>query len=254
MARWGVPPHLAVPFGNWGICVLRQWFVAALTVSAMSLPGRAACVDPSTLVRSTVEHHEVLRRRRAETRRARHTWYRLVPFTNFDGHRGACRYGHGAFQTQDWKQVEVLEGENKQSIDVRIQRLAGSHAEKIAVLELRAAYSGAQSLQIRMEPLAPEEQVVSLAYPGNRLRFAAGRFVQYGDSDRSQARRCSRCTTETTGLCSITVPQAHRSGLRGPCGRGRQQHLHANVQFPSRAIRISTAWGSPTSFPCRFRC
>ena len=66
---------------------------------------------------------------------------------------------------RNWKQVEVLEGENKQSIDVRILRLAGSHSEKIAVLELRTAFSGAQGLQIRMEPLAPEERVVSLAYP-----------------------------------------------------------------------------------------
>ena len=77
-----------------------------------------------------------------------------------------------------------MEGENKQSIAVRILRHAGSGAEKISVLELRAAYAGAQALQIRMEPLAAEERVVSLAYPGNRLRFAAGRFVRYGDSDR----------------------------------------------------------------------
>jgi hypothetical protein len=32
-----------------------------------------------------------------------------------------------------------------------------------------------------MDPLVPEERVVSLAYPGGRLRFAGGRFVRYAD-------------------------------------------------------------------------
>ena len=57
-------------------------------------------------------------------------------------------------------------------------RVVGAHAEKIAMLELQTPFPGAQSLQIRIEPLAPEERVISLAYPGNRLRFAGGRFVR----------------------------------------------------------------------------
>ena len=85
---------------------------------------------------------------------------------------------------RDWKQVEILEGDNKQTIGIRILRLAGPHSEKIAVLELRTAFSGARGLRIRMEPLRPEEQVVSLAYPSSRLRFVGGRFVKYGDGDK----------------------------------------------------------------------
>jgi S1-C subfamily serine protease len=82
---------------------------------------------------------------------------------------------------QDWKQIEIREGENGKPVSVRILRLAGSHAEKIAVLELKTAFPGVVALQNRMDPLVPEERVVSLGYPGGQLRFAGGRFVQYGD-------------------------------------------------------------------------
>src|SRR5262249_60064676 len=89
-----------------------------------------------------------------------------------------------AISDQDWKQVEILDGEDRQTIAVRRLGRAGSHAEKIAVLQLQTPFSAARGLVLRMQPLAPEERVVSLAYPANRLRFASGRFVQYGDSDR----------------------------------------------------------------------
>lgn len=46
---------------------------------------------------------------------------------------------------------------------VRIQRLVGSPSETIAVLELRFLFSGAAALQLRTEPLVPDERIVSLA-------------------------------------------------------------------------------------------
>src|SRR5436189_248642 len=55
-----------------------------------------------------------------------------------------------------------------------------SEEEKKAVLELRSAFPNAAALPIRTEPLVPEERVVSLAYPHNHLRFAQGRFVEFG--------------------------------------------------------------------------
>jgi hypothetical protein len=45
---------------------------------------------------------------------------------------------------QNWKQVEIQNGLNKQSIAARIQHFAGTRAEKIAVLELQIAFSSAQ--------------------------------------------------------------------------------------------------------------
>ena len=156
---------------------------------------------------------------------------------------------------QDWKQVEILEGENKRSIAVRILRLAGSHAEKIAVLELRAAYPGAQSLQVRMEPLVAEERVVSLAYPGSRLRFAAGRFVKYGDSDRV----AGAALLEMYDGDDRLVLDHGASGAPVLDCEGRVVAVVSNLftqtmQFPSRAIRISTAWGNPNVVSVPFRC
>src|SRR5262249_51732372 len=85
---------------------------------------------------------------------------------------------------QNWKQGKIRNGERRQSVAARIQRFAGSHAEKIAVLELQPPHSGARGFPLRMEPLVAEEPVVSLAYPDDRLRVAGGRFVQYGEGGR----------------------------------------------------------------------
>jgi hypothetical protein len=41
---------------------------------------------------------------------------------------------------QNWKQIEIRKREDKQSIPTRISHLAGSYAEKIAVLELQTAF------------------------------------------------------------------------------------------------------------------
>jgi hypothetical protein len=60
----------------------------------------------------------------------------------------------------------------------------GGHSEKIAVLELSTPFPGAQFLRIRTEPLVTNERVMSVAYPGDRLRVADGRFVEYGVDDR----------------------------------------------------------------------
>jgi S1-C subfamily serine protease len=155
---------------------------------------------------------------------------------------------------QNWRQLEILEGEKKQTVDVRIMRLAGSHSEKIAVLELRTAFSDARALQIRVEPLDPGEPVSSLAYPDSHLRFAGGRFIKYGDSDRLAG----------TALLEIFDGDDRLVLDHGASGApvldcdGRVVAVVSNIftqtlQFPSRAIRISTAWGSPNvvSVPSR---
>ena len=126
-------------FGNWGTCVLRQWFVAALVMGATSSCVEAACVDPSTLVHSTVSITRYFDEgeQKAGVLGIRGTAWFLSPTSMVTAEHVATAM---RLSDEDWKQVEILEGENKRSIAVRIQRLAGSHAEKIAVLELRAAY------------------------------------------------------------------------------------------------------------------
>jgi hypothetical protein len=147
---------------------------------------------------------------------------------------------------ETWKRLEILDGESKQSMDVRLQRVVGSHSEKIALLELRNAFAGARQLRVRMEPVAREEHVASLAYSGNRLQFVGGRFVQYGDDDKF------------TGMALLEMYDGNdRLALdHGASGapvldcQGRVVAVVSNIftqtlQFPSRTIRISTAWGSP---------
>jgi hypothetical protein len=140
---------------------------------------------------------------------------------------------------QNWKQVEIRNGQNKQSIAVRVQRFAGSHAEKIAVLELQTALSGARGFPLRMEPLVAEEPV------GDRPRVASGRFVQYGEGDRLAG----------TALFELYDGDDHLVLDHGASGApvldcaGRVVAVASNLfttsmWFMSREIRISTAWGS----------
>ena len=155
---------------------------------------------------------------------------------------------------QKWTQVEILDGQSTQSIDVRIMRLAGAHAEKIAVLELRTAFPGAQGLQIRIEPLAPEERVVSLAYPGNRLRFVGGQFVSMAMATSSRARRCLRCTTETTGSSLIMALQARRYWIaRAAWLRSSATSSPKHCSFRRARYGSQQLGEAPTSFLCQVR-
>ena len=146
---------------------------------------------------------------------------------------------------QDWKEIEIKERDNKGSIAARIMRVAGSGSEKIAVLELKASFPGATVLQNRMGPLIPEERLVSLAYPKSELRFAGGRFVRYGD-DASFA---GMALLEMHDGNDRLVLDHGASGAPVLDCAGRVVAVVSNLftttlQFMSRAIRVSTGWGS----------
>jgi len=206
-----------------------------------------ACVDPKALVPSTVS---IARYFSDEERRAdfgllgmRGTAWFLSETSMVTAEHLATAMG---LSDQSWRQIEVLGGENRQAIAVRILRIAGSNAEKLAVLELQAKFSGAQGLQIRSKPLVPEEQVVSLAYPGGRIRFVGGRFVRYGDSDKLAG----------TALLEMYDGDNRLALDHGASGapivdcEGRVVAIVSNIftqtlQLPFRAMRISTAWGDP---------
>jgi Trypsin-like peptidase domain len=230
---------------NRGKLEVRLWSVAAFVLGAMSSSVQAECVDPSTLMRSTVSITRYFDEGEQKTGSLgiRGTAWFLSPtsLVTVEHVTAAMR-----LSDQDWKQAEILEGENRQSIAVRIHRTAGSGGERISVLELRSAYTGARALPIRMELVAAEERVVSLAYPGNRLRFAAGRFVRYGDSDRV----AGTALLEMYDGDDRLVRDHGASGAPILDCEGRVIAVVSNVftqtmQSPFRAIRISTAWGQP---------
>ena len=225
--------------------MLRLWFVSALVLGALSSRVEATCVDPSALDRSTVSITRIFdgqeRKVDAGVLGVRGTaWFLSSTSMLTAGHVAAAMN----LSNQKWTPVEILDGHGTQSIAVRVVRVVGVHAEKIAMLELQTPFPGVQSLQIRIEPLAPEERVISLAYPGNRLRFAGGRFVEYGDSDKF----AGTALLEMYDGDDRLVLDHGASGAPVLDCQGRVVAVVSNLftqtmQFLSNAIRISTAWG-----------
>jgi len=207
----------------------------------------AACIDPEALAHSTVSITRYFSDDEARGNPGllgmRGTaWFLSATSMVTAEHVAAAM----ALSDRSWKQIEIRERQNKQSIAVRILRVAGVHAEKLAVLELQTQFSGAQGLQIRVKPLAPEEQVVSLAYPGSRLRFAGGRFVRYGDGESL----AGTALLEMYDGDNRLVLDHGASGAPVLDCEGRVVAVVSNiftqtVQLAFRAMRVSTAWGSP---------
>ena len=102
-----------------------------------------------------------------------------------------------------------------------------------------------QGFALRMEPLVPGEPLVSLAYPGSRLRVAGGQFVQYGDGDRLAGTALLEMYDGNDRL----VLDHGASGAPVLDCAGRVVAVVSNLftttlQFMSHVKRISTAWGS----------
>jgi len=225
--------------------VLRLWFVSALVLGAVNSRVEAICVDPSALVRSTVSITRIFDGQQSRPDAGLlgihgTAWFLSPTFMVTAEHVvGAMRLSES-----NWSGVEIAGSESRRSVAVRVVRVAGANTEKIAVLELQTPFFGAQSLQIRFEPLAPEERVVSLAYPGNRLRFARGRFVAYGNSDKL----AGTALLEMYDGDDRLVLDHGASGAPVLDCQGRVAAVVSNLftqttQLLSDAIRISTAWG-----------
>jgi hypothetical protein len=225
---------------------MQRRLFSILVLVVASSRAEAGCIDPAALADSTVSITRHFDDKEMEARPGtlgiRGTGWFLSPTSMVTAGHVATAMN---LSDQDWKPVEIRHGNNEQSVPARIQRLAGSHAEKIAVLELQIAFSGAQGFELRMEPLVPGEPVVSLAYPDNRLRVAGGRFVQYGDGERFAGTALFELYDGDDRL----VLDHGASGAPVVDCTGRVVAVVSNLftrtmQVMSRAIRISTAWGS----------
>jgi hypothetical protein len=218
-------------------------FVLAIVPSSVD----AACIDPATLANSTARIARYFDDNDKDTPPGvvgiSGTGWFISPMSIATVEHVAAAM---KLSNQTWTQVELRKGDHKQSIPARIQRLLGSSVEKIAVLELKTAFPGAQSVEIRMEPLAPGEPLLSLAYPGDQLRIAGGRFVQYGDGGKFAGTALLEMYDGNDRL----VLDHGASGAPVLDCEGRAVAVVSNLftttmQFMSSTIRISTAWGNP---------
>jgi len=207
----------------------------------------AACLDPSMFVHSTMSIARYFNEEESKAQPGivgiRGTGWFLSP-------RLIVTAAHVAeamqLTAQEWKDIEMRDGDSKRSVPVRVLHLAGPHVEKIAVLELRTAIADAVVLQRRAEPLIPEESVVSLAYPDSQLRFAGGRFVQYGENDKFAG---SALFEIYDGNDRLVLDHGASGAAVLDC-EGRVVAvvmilLTRTMSFMSNVIRISTAWNSP---------
>jgi hypothetical protein len=213
----------------------------------LTVRGVDACIAPSSLVRSTVSITRTFDGE--ETRLApdvvgiRGTGWFLSPrlLVTAEHVSSAMRLSGNA-----WKEIEVRERDSTRSIPARVQGVAGAHAEKIAVLELQAPFPGAAALQLRMEPLVPEEPLASLAYPLGRLRVAGGRFVEYSEGDRFSGAALLEMYDGNDRL----VLDHGASGAPVLDCEGRvvavvSTAITQTITFMSPAVRTSTAWQTP---------
>jgi hypothetical protein len=148
--------------------------------------------------------------------------------------------------TQEWKPVRIGDGADGQSNSARIQRVAGSHAEKLAVLELQTAIPGARSVAIRMLPLMPEDRVVTVAYPNDRLHTVVGRFVQYADTGRLAGTALFEIFEgENRLVIDYGASGAPVFDCEGRVAAVISTVITQTLSTPFGNRRVSTAWGSP---------
>ena len=221
-------------------------FLSFFLLSAIQ-PVCAACIDAAQLAHTTVSimryFDDAERNERPGLVGVRGTGWFLSPRTIVTAEHVTAGM---KLSTDEWKSLEIMDGDRRHFIAARVQRLVGAQAERLAVIELQRAVSDARSVTIRKEPLLPEEQVITLAYPAGQLQPVTGRFVRFGDDGK------------LTGMALLEFFEGDNRLIidHGASGapvidcNGRVAAVVSNVftqsiEWASHQIRISTAWGTP---------
>jgi S1-C subfamily serine protease len=221
--------------------------LATLLVVFVGTRAHAACVDPAQLAHSTVSigryFGETERDRRPDLIGITGTGWFLSPTTIITvAHVAEAMKLSG----QDWKPLEIADEHGSQFIPARVERLAGDQAERLAIIQLQSPVFATHVLRIRGEPLVPEEQVVTIIYPEGFPHFVRGRFVQFGAGERLGG---TALLEMYEGDNRLVIDHGASGAPVVDCD-GRVAAVISNVftqslQWASRTIRISTAWGTP---------
>ena len=223
------------------------WLLAACVLFAVTNVAHANCVDPAQFARSTVGivryFDDSERSMRIGIDGIRGTgWFLSATSIVTAEHVVAAMM----LSKQEWKTLEIESGKEALAINARILRVAGAEPEKLAVIELQFPVEHARAVAIRRAPLVPEEQVMTITYAAGRPRPVAGRFVQMGDAGKLAGMALLEFYEGDNRL----IIDHGASGAPVLDCEGRVAAVISNVftqniQFPSRVIRISTAWGMP---------
>ncbi len=147
---------------------------------------------------------------------------------------------------QDWKPIEIKDGDDTRSIPARIERVTGTGEDKLAVLALQSEFPGARSAAVRTSPLAPEDQVITLAYPEGHPRVVGGRFVKYGDAGRFAGAALLEMFDGNDRLAvDYGASGAPVFDCDGRIAAVVSIVITQDLPFFSGKTRVSTAWGTP---------
>jgi hypothetical protein len=211
-----------------------------------TIRAHAGCADPAQLAHSTVSimrhFDEAERDARPGLIGIRGTGWFLSPMAIVTAAHVAEAM---KLSIQDWKPLEITDEQSSQFIAARVVRLAGDQAEKLAVIELQRTVPATHALEIRTEPLAPEDQVMTLVYPEGLPHFVRGRFVQFGAGERLGG---TALLEMYEGDNRLVIDHGASGAPVVDCD-GRVAAVISNVftqslRWASREIRISTAWGT----------
>jgi hypothetical protein len=225
----------------------RCWLLAACTLFPGTEVANANCVDPMQLAQSIAGITRYFDDSERSTR------------SGIDGIRGTGWFLSSTsivtaehvvaammLSTKDWKTLEIESGNQSLSIKARILRVAGAEPEKLAVIELQLPIEHARSVTIRRAPLLPEEQVTTITYGTGRPHPVAGRFVQMGEAGKLAGMALLEFYEGDNRLIiDHGASGAPVLDCEGRVAAVVSNIFTQNIQFPSRAIRISTAWGMP---------